>query len=381
MTKLIAIILLTCATAFAQSVIVKATDAGAVHRAGTGAGSVRGVTVPLLFFYVSLDGSHTTPFDTWAKAATNIQAAVNIATKGNTVIVSNGTYYENLVITNSITVQSQSNNPAVTIINGNYPVVSNRCVTMNVDSWLIGFMVTNGYLQESADYSYGGGIRGGSVSNCIITGNRIRTIDGTTQYSWGGGVAQADVYNSWIIGNTAFGNLYADGGGAYGCTLRNCKVQENSAEEGSADYGGICYCTSYNCLIVSNSAKGVGGGGGAGVIFWNCTVISNSANDGGGGIWLADVFNSISWGNNSEDVIEYPWTNSCSCGVGYTNTGSITNDPLFVGSGDYNLQSNSPCIDTGTNQAWMTGAKDLNDNQRIWNTTVDMGAYEYGSEP
>jgi len=46
MTKLIAILILTCATAFAQTVIVKGTGAGAVHRSGTGAGSVRGVATP-----------------------------------------------------------------------------------------------------------------------------------------------------------------------------------------------------------------------------------------------------------------------------------------------------------------------------------------------
>ena len=43
MTKLIAILLITCATLHAQSVIVKATGAGSVHRSGTGAGSVGGV--------------------------------------------------------------------------------------------------------------------------------------------------------------------------------------------------------------------------------------------------------------------------------------------------------------------------------------------------
>jgi len=44
MKHLLTILLLTCATSFAQSVIVKATGAGAVW--GTGAGSVRGVVVP-----------------------------------------------------------------------------------------------------------------------------------------------------------------------------------------------------------------------------------------------------------------------------------------------------------------------------------------------
>ena len=44
MTKLITILILTCATAFAQSVSVRGTSAGAVH--ATGAGSVRGVATP-----------------------------------------------------------------------------------------------------------------------------------------------------------------------------------------------------------------------------------------------------------------------------------------------------------------------------------------------
>ena len=43
MTKLISILLLTCATLHAQSVIVKGTGAGNIR--GTGAGSVRGVAV------------------------------------------------------------------------------------------------------------------------------------------------------------------------------------------------------------------------------------------------------------------------------------------------------------------------------------------------
>ena len=48
---------------------------------------------------------------------------------------------------------------------------------------------------------------------------------------------------------------------------------------------------------------------------------------------------------------------------------------------DYRLSATSPCIDTGTSDT--TGLNlsyyDLDGNARIWNDTVDMGAYEYGS--
>jgi hypothetical protein len=53
---------------------------------------------------------------------------------------------------------------------------------------------------------------------------------------------------------------------------------------------------------------------------------------------------------------------------------------LNIGEGDYQLDTGSPCIDAGTNQVWMTGAKDLAGNDRVLKggtrLIVDMGAYE-----
>ena len=55
----ILILALTCATLHAQSVIVKATGAWAVHRSGTGAGSVRGVAVMPATYTNYSDGQFT----------------------------------------------------------------------------------------------------------------------------------------------------------------------------------------------------------------------------------------------------------------------------------------------------------------------------------
>jgi len=57
-------------------------------------------------------------------------------------------------------------------------------------------------------------------------------------------------------------------------------------------------------------------------------------------------------------------------------TGNVTNEPSFAPG--FRLSAGSPCIDRGTNLAWMVGAADLDGNDRLINGTADMGAYEVG---
>jgi hypothetical protein len=68
---------------------------------------------------------------------------------------------------------------------------------------------------------------------------------------------------------------------------------------------------------------------------------------------------------------------------------SINADPLFAGGFDihdpefYSLSEFSPCIDSGTEHTEELALPpyDLAGNWRIWNNRIDMGAFEYGSEP
>ena len=60
-----------------------------------------------------------------------------------------------------------------------------------------------------------------------------------------------------------------------------------------------------------------------------------------------------------------------------SKTNPIASNPLFIdfANGDYSLQSNSPCKDTGLN-GLNYGDFDLLNNPRVYNGTVDRGAYE-----
>ncbi len=60
------------------------------------------------------------------------------------------------------------------------------------------------------------------------------------------------------------------------------------------------------------------------------------------------------------------------------DTGNITNNPRFadwVGQ-NFRLAPDSPCLNTGTNQAWMTNGVNLDGEIRIRYGVVDIGAYE-----
>ena len=99
------------------------------------------------------------------------------------------------------------------------------------------------------------------------------------------------------------------------------------------------------------------------------------------------MLNSIAWGNSNTatgaaDVALGTLEtvgHSCAPELAGGGNGNIADDPEFVNAviADYRLADGSPCIDAGTNQAWMASSDDLGGGARIANGIVDMGAYEF----
>lgn len=322
------------------------------------------------------------PFTNWAHAATNIQNAIDIAAVGDTVWVSNGVYDTGtktatirtspetfrIALTKAITVRSANNDPANTMIAGQTaPDV--KCVGMVSSSTLIGFTIYNG--RSSTNGWYGAGVLGNAdntavVSNCIISA--------CSNAYYGGGAQSVTLYDCLIANNYA---LNGAGGLRQGVAYNSIFTgNSNQAMEGS---------TAYNCLIAGNF--GNGGVGARYSILYNCTIVSNTAISAGGGTFRGTNYNCISWDNNMADYQPLAYH---SCGVGYTNGGSVygntASNPLFKAAGafNYRLTRESPCINAGSNQNWMTDAMDLDGNPRIaaiFGTNVDMGAFEYFVRP
>jgi predicted outer membrane repeat protein len=263
---------------------------------------------------------------------TTIQAGIDASANADTVLVQPGTYVENiryygkLITLGSLFLTTQDED-----------YISSTIIDGNATSRVVSFL-------------------NGEDSSAILTGFTI--TNGSTTY--GGGIycngASPTLKNLIITGNTA---TFAGGGiSCYNCSpiFKNVEIVGNTANNRA---GGV------NCE--NNSTP----------TLENVTIVSNTAAYYGGAIFCDTnsdpiVINSILWDNSPEEI----YLNFSSITVsysdiegGYTGTGNIDSDPLFVdpSNGDYHLTENSPCIDAGD------PASPLDPD----GTVADMGAYYY----
>jgi len=236
-----------------------------------------------------------------------IQAGIDVAVDGDTVLVAPGEYVITEPVTfrgKAITVISEAG-PDETTIRMGTPADTNRGTVVVFEnnetevSVLDGFTITGGtgsWVSLVGAYA-GGGIyfdaSSGTVRNCVIVQN-------TTEH--GGGVFCGYPCSPRLIDCTIERNLAeVSVGGVFawgGCsmTLTNCIISGNSSKDG----GGIqCWqnstVTMADCIIIGNSATGAtvlvtGYGGGlycgpsSMLTAINCNIAENSAGVAGGGV-------------------------------------------------------------------------------------------------
>lgn len=349
-----------------------------------------------------------------------IQKAIDNSNDGDTIIIMDGVYHENIVIKNkNITVGSRfivtgdTSYISKTIINGEKKgsVVSflkgeqlMTCLsglTLSNGSGKEGYFSDHGYVYDTV--YYGGGIYVGDT--CRPKLEYLNIINNKADY--GGGVycksGLPKITNVRISKNNASrdgGGLYSVGS-KYGFTINSSKITDNLAIRG----GGIFYSGDFDhrCLhlidteIAHNTATYVGkygynsGGalnsGNSRIIMENVTLANNI------GIYdfcmcnyYLEIHNSIVYKTKIFLISEHDTVNSTI--VDYSNIengqnnfildhakltwgiGNTTASPQFVNenNADYHLKSTSPCINMGNPDSI------YNDSD---GTRNDIGAYEF----
>lgn len=319
------------------------------------------------------------------------QGTIDSCTVTNNSATQGGGIYGSENISNCIVNGNTSKSYGGGIYNyGNNVTIANCIVSENVAS-------------SSTASPYGGGIycsgSNATISNCIINGNTVSNTTASASYSaYGGGVyfsnTNAKIMDCIIKDNRTLKNELQGGygGGIYQGIITRCRIEDNTSGEGGGFYGS----SAYNCLLLNNGATTNGGGGfvatnGKSV---NCTFVGNRSGRGGGIYFSTNTgtsaANCIFWhnyalvweqvgtpsGSNAADVTysaiqeQYPGTGNIIIAEDNESGG-----PLFFNN--YNLQVNSPCINTGSNAILtLSDTTDLAGNIRIYDTIVDMGAYE-----
>ncbi|MBN2537592.1 hypothetical protein JXB37_04890, partial [candidate division WOR-3 bacterium] len=173
-----------------------------------------------------------------------IQAGLNAAGTGDTVLVKPDTYHENITwpARDGIRLYS-AEGPAVTVIDGggNGRVVDISSSSVREATELRGFTITGGRLTGAS--GYGAGIRV-SGANPVITGNIIRGNECVT--------------DSGEIGRNYGGGLHISNSTAGRATeLRFNVIDSNRQEDGAWNYGAGIYVTGAGgALIWQNVIRG-----------------------------------------------------------------------------------------------------------------------------
>ncbi len=364
-------------------------------------------------------------------SASAIQAQIDAAIDGDSILVPPGIYIGTINISGkNITVASEQG-PLVTVIDGNR---LDTVVTINSNSSTVeGFTIQNG---TNATVG-GGGIEIGAgaptILNNIVANNLFRGIElaftsavvrqNTIRNNSRGGISirgagSAVVIDNFILNNSGPSSSL-DAGGISMNAAGTPTIQDNTISGNTG--GAISMGNSSNALILQNivsNNSGVNCGG----IEWlvpsgntGPRVINNTIvyNDGGQGSAIcADGFdvqtllaNNIivakagqtaiycgDFNNFDPPIIEFNNVYASS-GQGYGGictdqtgiNGNFFGDPLFVdiANEEYQLRTTSPSIDAGDNTVPDIPALDIIGNTRFvdgdqnGSTIVDMGAYEY----
>lgn len=309
-----------------------------------------------------------------------------------------GSILANCIISNSINsgVQIFNSNPQFNscVITGNRSPSTGGGIRINNanSSGVLQFL--NCLVTGNTSVASGGGIYAVMGTNCLLDmvgcliSNNIANPSVVTESCYGGGLfvsgnsvlKYCNIRNNTCRGGSAFSNDQSAAGGGIlsetgSETLQNCVIMNNSTVTTGSGvsyaYGGGIELTGSGKLWAINSVIGGnvvsasgsfgavynGGGiniasGSTGAVI-NCTIAYNNPEGLNSGNAALPVMNTIIFFNNSGSTQIIGATNVTYCDVenGFTGTGNINHNPIFLSTTDLIIVPGSLCINAGNTNA------------------------------
>jgi gliding motility-associated-like protein len=272
------------------------------------------------------------------------------------------------------------------------------------------------FIRDSTITGSGGGVADNNSSSVITNDTFNSNISSGS--SGGGGLYSTASPVISVTGSSFVNNAYTGstgGGGGFLSTSTRTNIIAsyflNNIAKSSAGTigsgGGVQFHTSgattdsiINTVFANNIAGGTADDGGGGFMNYggttaltNCTFYGNTTastvKPDANGISVAagaivNVNNNILYGTQSKEIFSVGTLNVTNSLVkGYASAApNLDTDPLFVNAtgGNYHLTTCSPAINAGLNSNVPASiTTDIDGNTRIYNSIVDMGAYEFQS--